>query len=59
MTQPTAGREKRAAKGPVGSFPRVTVLVSTATGWGRGIIKGISAFAQQHGPWLLQVEPEG
>lgn len=59
MGQPTAGREKRAAKGPVGSFPRVTVLVSTATGWGRGIIKGISAFAHQHGPWLLQVEPEG
>ena len=59
MGQPTAGREKRAAKGAVGSFPRVTVLVSTATGWGRGIIKGISAFAHQHGPWLLQVEPEG
>lgn len=59
MGQPAAGREKRPAKGPVGSFPRVTVLVSTATGWGRGIIKGISAFAHQHGPWLLQVEPEG
>ena len=35
------------------------MLVSTATGWGRGIIKGISAFAHKHGPWLLQVEPEG
>jgi LacI family transcriptional regulator len=43
----------------VATFPRVTVLVSTATGWGRGIIKGISAFAHKHGPWLLQVEPEG
>lgn len=40
-------------------FPRVTVLVSTATGWGRGIIRGISQFAHKHGPWLLQVEPEG
>ena len=52
-------RDDRATKGAVASFPRVTVLVSTATGWGRGIIKGISAFAHHHGPWLLQVEPEG
>lgn len=55
----TGGLEKPVGKGTVASFPRVTVLVSTATGWGRGIIKGISAFAHQHGPWLLRVEPEG
>lgn len=58
MTESKGGWEKR-LKGPVAALPRVTVLVSTATGWGRGIIKGISAFAHQHGPWLLQVEPEG
>jgi len=59
MGRGSDGRDERARKGAVASFPRVTVLVSTATGWGRGIIKGISAFAHQHGPWLLQVEPEG
>lgn len=59
MQRVTHHRDERTAKGAVASFPRVTVLVSTATGWGRGIIKGISAFANQHGPWLLQVEPEG
>lgn len=41
------------------SSPHVAVLVSAASGWGRGIIRGISAFANHHGPWLLQVEPEG
>lgn len=61
MTQAAKGRgrDKHRPAGPGFSLPRVTVLVTTATGWGRGIIKGIAAFANQHGPWLLQVEPEG
>ena len=59
MGRPTDGRKERGVRGVVASLPRVTVLVSTASGWGRGIIKGISAFANRHGPWLLQVEPEG
>ena len=59
MSQAIKGRDKHRPAGPGFSLPRVTVLVSTATGWGRGIIKGISAYANRHGPWLLQVEPEG
>ena len=39
--------------------PRVTVLVPAHSGWGRGVIKGISAFANRHGPWQLHVEAEG
>lgn len=55
-------REEQKSPGPRGrlpSFPRVTVLVPAFTGWGRGIIKGVAAYANQHGPWLLNVEPEG
>jgi LacI family transcriptional regulator len=59
MSQAMKGRDKHRPAGPGFSLPRVTVLISTATGWGRGIIKGISAYANRHGPWLLQVEPEG
>jgi LacI family transcriptional regulator len=59
MSQAMKGRDKHRPAGAGFSLPRVTVLVSTATGWGRGIIKGISAYANRHGPWLLQVEPEG
>jgi LacI family transcriptional regulator len=41
------------------SCPRVTVLVPAYLGWGRNIIKGISAFSNRHGPWHLHIEPEG
>ena len=41
------------------SNPRVTVLVPASIGWGRGIIRGIAAYANRHGPWHLHIEPEG
>ncbi len=37
----------------------MTVLVPAHSGWGRGVIKGIAAFANRHGPWQLHVEAEG
>ncbi|MEI6241424.1 MAG: DNA-binding transcriptional regulator [Planctomycetia bacterium] len=49
----------RSSRGSLASSPHVAVLVSAATGWGRGIIRGISTFANHHGPWLLEVEPDG
>lgn len=39
--------------------PRVSVLVPASIGWGRGIIRGIAAYANRHGPWHLHVEPDG
>ncbi len=38
---------------------RVVVLIDTATGWGRAIIRGISAYNHQHGHWHLWVEAHG
>jgi LacI family transcriptional regulator len=46
---------------PVAAEPnrqRVVVLVDTATGWGRGLVRGISRHARLHG-WHLWVEPHG
>jgi len=37
---------------------RVVVLVDTATGWGRGLVRGITRHARLHG-WHLWVEPHG
>lgn len=37
----------------------VAILVDTATGWGRRLIRGIRNYAQQHGPWLIWVEGRG
>ena len=39
--------------------PLVAVLVPASTGWGRGIISGVAAYANRQGPWHLYVEPEG
>jgi len=39
--------------------PLIAVLVPASTGWGRGIISGVAAYANRHGPWHLYVEPEG
>ncbi|WP_419195051.1 substrate-binding domain-containing protein [Novipirellula herctigrandis] len=38
---------------------QVAVLVDTSTDWGRQLIRGITTYAQKHGPWHLQVEPRG
>ncbi|GAA5508587.1 xylose operon regulatory protein [Novipirellula caenicola] len=40
-------------------MPRVAVLVDTSTEWGRDLIRGVTSYAQRHGPWQLQVEPRG
>lgn len=39
--------------------PTVAVLVGTATGWGRRLIRGVTSYALQHGPWHLYVESRG
>lgn len=37
----------------------VLVLLDTATGWGRGIIRGIAKFAKESGDWSLSFQPRG
>jgi LacI family transcriptional regulator len=39
--------------------PRVMVLVPAAIGSGRGVIRGVAAYANRRGPWHLQVESDG
>jgi LacI family transcriptional regulator len=39
--------------------PRIAVLVDTATGWGRRLIRGIVGCAHKHGPWNLWVHARG
>lgn len=40
-----------------GSPPRIGVLVPAWNEYGRGIIEGVWQYAQQHGPWLLEMQP--
>jgi LacI family transcriptional regulator len=39
------------------SHPRVALLIGTWNEYGRGIIEGVWQYAQQYGPWLLEMEP--
>jgi LacI family transcriptional regulator len=39
--------------------PRVAILVDTATGWGRGLVKGIASYSHHQGPWHLWAEAHG
>lgn len=39
--------------------PQVAILVDTATGWGRRLIRGITNYARNHGRWHLWTEPRG
>ena len=38
--------------------PRITLLVPAWSEYGRGIIEGVWQYAQQHGPWLLEMQPD-
>jgi len=42
---------------PVRDTPEVAILLSTSSGWGRRIVKGILAYAAEAGPWHLWVQP--
>jgi LacI family transcriptional regulator len=33
--------------------PRIGLLIETSRGYGRGVLQGIAAFAQRHGPWSI------
>ena len=37
-------------------YPRVALLIDTATDWGRRMIRGIARYAQQQGGWDLWLE---
>jgi LacI family transcriptional regulator len=39
--------------------PAVAVLVDTATGWGRRLIRGVTRYSIQNGPWHLWIETRG
>lgn len=39
------------------AFPRVAVLVPTASQWGRGVVTGIHNYVRKHTPWQIFAEP--
>lgn len=39
--------------------PQVALLIETSSSYGRGLLKGISRYAREHGPWGFFLEPGG
>jgi len=39
------------------SPPRISLLVGAWNEYGRGIIEGVWQYSQQHGPWLIEMQP--
>jgi LacI family transcriptional regulator len=37
--------------------PRVALMIGAWNEYGRGIIEGVWQYAEQHGPWLLEMDP--
>jgi LacI family transcriptional regulator, galactose operon repressor len=40
-----------------GSHPKVTLLIESSRGYGRGLLRGIVRYAQLHGPWSFYIRP--
>jgi len=38
---------------------RVALLIETSTSWGSGIVRGITRYAREYGPWQFYLEPAG
>jgi LacI family transcriptional regulator len=38
-------------------MPKVALLIETARGYGRGLLRGIVRYARLHGPWAFYVSP--
>lgn len=41
------------------SAPRVALLVETSREYGRGLLRGITRYQQEHGPWSIYFRPHG
>jgi LacI family transcriptional regulator len=52
-----SSRCKAGGKSKPCSPPRVALLVAAWNEYGRGIIEGVWQYAQQHGPWFLEMQP--
>jgi LacI family transcriptional regulator len=53
----TSKAEKTTAPRVRPALPRVALLIPAWSDYGRGMIEGVWEYAQQHGPWLLEMQP--
>ncbi len=40
-------------------IPHVALLIETSREYGRGLLRGVASYQQDHGPWSIYFEPQG
>jgi LacI family transcriptional regulator len=40
-------------------IPHIALLIETSREYGRGLLRGVSRYHQEHGPWSIYFEPHG
>src|ERR671914_793790 len=40
-------------------LPHIALLIETSREYGRGLLRGVSRYHQEHGPWSIYFEPHG
>jgi LacI family transcriptional regulator len=43
----------------VAKIPHIALLIETSREYGRGLLRGVARFHQEHGPWSIYFEPHG
>lgn len=55
--QSSSRRKSSSDAGSRDNPPRIALLVGAWNEYGRGIIEGVWQYAEQHGPWFLEMDP--
>ena len=40
-------------------LPHVALLIESSREYGRGLLRGVARYHQEHGPWSIYFEPHG
>jgi LacI family transcriptional regulator, galactose operon repressor len=43
----------------MGHLPHIALLIETSREYGRGLLRGVARYHQEHGPWSIYFEPHG
>jgi LacI family transcriptional regulator len=43
----------------VAKIPHIALLIETSREYGRGLLRGVASYHQEHGPWSIYFEPHG
>jgi LacI family transcriptional regulator len=58
-TPPQSLSDLTDARVSMNKIPTIALLIETSREYGRGLLRGVSRYHQEHGPWSIYFEPHG